>query len=197
MSVSALSFARDACQKGVNRCHLLGYAEDGALLEELFTRDGSGTQVSQSSYEQIRKAQPQDVGGIIELIRPLEIEGALKKRPREMIEAEIEQFIVISRDGMIVSCAALYPFGKQGELACLATHPDYRNNNRGEVLLKAIEAAAKLMALNSLFVLTTQSAHWFTERGFIEQSISTLPESKQSLYNLQRNSKFFEKPLEQ
>jgi len=192
---SELSFASEACKKGVSRCHLLAYAEDGALLEELFTRDGSGTQVTRSSYEQIRRAGPQDVGGIIELIRPLEIDGALKKRPRELIEAEIEQFIVISRDGMIVSCAALYPFGKQGELACLATHPNYRKKNRGEVLLKAIEAEAKLMDLNSLFVLTTQSAHWFTERGFIEQSISTLPESKQSLYNFQRNSKFFEKPL--
>jgi len=195
-SFSALSFAKDACQKGVNRCHLIGFAEDGALLEELFTRDGSGTQVTRSSYEQIRKAGPQDVGGIIELIRPLELDGALKKRPRELIEAEIEKFIVISRDGMIVSCAALYPFGKQGELACLATHPTYRNNNRGEMLLKAIENEARQMALKTLFVLTTQSAHWFTERGFIEQSISTLPESKQSLYNFQRNSKFFEKPLD-
>ncbi|MFT5209432.1 MAG: amino-acid N-acetyltransferase [Flavobacterium sp.] len=193
---SALSFAKDACKKGVSRCHLIGFEEDGALLEELFTRDGSGTQVTRSSYEQIRKASPQDVGGIIELIRPLELDGALKKRPRELIEAEIEKFIVISRDGMIVSCAALYPFGEQGELACLATHPTYRNNNRGEKLLKAIEIEARLRALETLFVLTTQSAHWFTERGFIEQSISTLPESKQTLYNFQRNSKFFEKPLD-
>ncbi|MBL4679738.1 MAG: amino-acid N-acetyltransferase [Pseudomonadales bacterium] len=186
-----LSFARQACIKNVDRCHLIGYGEDGALLEELFTRDGSGTQVTRNSYEQIRKAEATDVGGIIELIRPLEDEGILKRRPRELIEAEIERFFVISRDGMIVSCAALYPMGQDGELACLATHPDYRNGNRAERLLNAINAEAESLAYNKLIVLTTQSAHWFTERGFEEVSISTLLESQQFLYNFQRNSKLF------
>jgi len=190
-----LALARQACLKNVDRCHLIGYSEDGALLEELFTRDGSGTQVTRNSYEQIRKAQPSDVGGIIELIRPLEDEGVLKRRPRELIEAEIDRFFVISRDGMIISCAALYPMGQEGpmgqdgELACLATHQDYRNNMRGERLLNTIFAEAKRLAYNELIVLTTQSAHWFTERGFEEVSISTLSASQQNLYNFQRNSK--------
>lgn len=188
---SPLSFAHKACSQNVDRCHLIGYGEDGALLEELFTRDGSGTQITRNSYEEIRKALPSDVGGIIELIRPLEDEGILKRRPRELIEAEIERFFVISRDGMIISCAALYPMGQDGELACLATHPDYRNSNRGERLLSAINTEAETLAYNKLIVLTTQSAHWFIERGFEEVSISTLSESLQSLYNLQRNSKLF------
>jgi len=117
------------------------------------------------------------------------------KRSRELIESEIVQFTVIARDGMIVSCAALYPFGKQGELACLATHPDYRDNNRGELLLTHVEKTAKELTLDSIFVLTTQTAHWFTERGFVEADVSGLPGSRQSLYNYQRNSKLFIKSL--
>ena len=190
-----LGFAVQACIGGVKRCHLISFVIDGALLEELLTRDGTGTQVTRHSYEEIRVANANDVAGLIKLIAPLEEEGILVKRSRELIESEIDKFIVIDRDGMIVSCAALYPFNHYGELACLATHPDYRDNNRGELLLKAIEKKALEMSLTSIFVLTTQSAHWFTERGFVERSLTELPRERQLLYNYQRNSKLLEKPL--
>lgn len=190
-----LKTARQACLKGVNRCHLISYAQDGALLEELFTRDGSGTQVARVSYEQIRTAAPEDVRGIIELIEPLEEQGILVKRSRELLESEVEHFTVIERDGMIVSCAALYPFENKGELACLATHEDYRNNDRGELLLNAIESRARALHLDGIFVLTTQTAHWFTERGFKAGDIDHLPGGRKALYNYQRNSRVFEKNL--
>jgi amino-acid N-acetyltransferase len=190
-----LDLAADACQKGVNRCHLISFAEDGALLEELFTRDGAGTQVCRESYEQIRTATIEDVAGIIELISPLEDQGVLVKRSRELLETEISCFSVIIRDGTVVGCAALYPFDNRGELACLATHPDYRNSERGELLLQTIEKQARRLGLNSLFVLTTQSVHWFQERGFNIDSLDQLPEQKKSLYNYQRNSKVYSKAL--
>lgn len=190
-----LRFARQACLKGVARCHMISFVQDGALLEELFTRDGAGTQITRFSYEQIRMASADDVGGIIELIQPLEAEGVLVKRSRELIESEISQFTVIERDGMIVSCAALYPYGEQGELACLATHVEYRDNSRGETILRHIEQNARELNLTGIFVLTTNTAHWFKERGFVEASPDELPESRQSLYNYQRNSKLFVKSL--
>jgi len=182
-----------ACLNGVTRCHVINYKNDGALLEELFTRDGSGTQIIQESYEKLRIASPDDVAGIIELISPLEHEGILVKRSRELIESELDHFRVIERDGMIVACAALYPFESQGELACLATHPEYRNGNRGELLLQSIESSAQALGLTSLFVLTTQAVHWFIERGFEEHPIDTLPEER--FYNFQRNSKYLQKTL--
>jgi amino-acid N-acetyltransferase len=190
-----LELAAHACQNGVNRCHLISFTQDGALLEELFTRDGAGTQVCKESYEQIRPATIEDVAGIIELIRPLEEQGALVKRSRELLETEISCFNVIIRDGTVVGCAALYPFEQSGELASLATHPDYRNNARGELLLQVIEKQARKLGLGSLFVLTTQSAHWFQERGFELVAPDQLPSEKKSLYNYQRNSRVFSKPL--
>ncbi len=200
LSISAtdellLALTSKACQQSVSRCHIVSYINDGALLEELFTRDGSGTQIIKVSYEQVRIASADDVAGIIELIEPLEKSGILVKRSRELIESEIERFTVIERDGLIVSCGALYPFEAKGEVACLATHPEYRDNDRGDRLLASIEHRAREMKLSSLFVLTTQSAHWFTERGFIEDNITELPDGRKSLYNYQRNSKFFEKRL--
>jgi amino-acid N-acetyltransferase len=185
-----------ACSATVKRSQVISYEDDGALLIELFTRDGIGTLITQEQYEQLRPATIKDVGGILELIEPLEEQGILVHRSRELLESEIEQFFVIEREGMIVACAALYPQDKvSGELACLATHPDYRDNGRGMTLLEQIERTGKKLGLSQLFVLTTKSPHWFVERGFVECKVDALPERKKSLYNFQRNSKIFVKPL--
>ena len=184
-----LEHCRAACEAGVARCHLVSYAADGALLQELFTREGAGTQVVGRSYEQTRDAGTDDVAGILALIEPLEAEGLLVKRSRERIEAEIGSFVVIERDGLLIGCAALHAFGGCGELACLATHPDYREGARGDRLLDAIIARARAAGMQQLFVLTTQSADWFRERGFTELALDALPESRKRFYNYQRNAK--------
>lgn len=192
-----LGAARSACLAGVPRCHIISYEDDCALLEELFTHDGSGTLVASDDYEQARVANIDDVGGILELIAPLEQQGVLLKRSRELLETEIGQFRLLERDHRIIACAALYPFPEErcGEIACIVSHPDYRGGRRGQRLLLALEQEARRKGLNRVFVLTTQTAHWFMEQGFVESSRDDLPDRKQSLYNLQRNSKVFFKTL--
>lgn len=195
--VSLLETAERACRAGVPRCQIISYSNDCALLEELFTHDGSGTLVADDDYEQSREASIEDVGGILELIEPLEQEGILLKRSRELLETEIRQFRLLERDGRIIACAALYPFPDAdcGEVACIVSHPDYRGGQRGQRLLNALEQEARRQGLKRVFVLTTQTAHWFIEQGFVEGSQDDLPDQKQSLYNLQRNSKVFFKSL--
>lgn len=194
-----LQAALRACEQGVSRCHLLSFQQNGALIRELFTLDGSGTLLAQESYEKIRPATIDDVGGLLELIEPLEQDGVLVRRSRELLETEIDQFLLIERDGVIIGCAALYPFlGEQsGELACVVVDPEYRKGQRGDMLLTQIEQRARGMGLRSLFVLTTRTAHWFQERGFQPASPDQLPQQKKKLYNLQRNSKVFIKALDQ
>ena len=188
--------ALKAVRKGVPRVHLLSYAEDGALLQELFTRAGHGTLVSQHAYDQLRAARSDDVAGILELLRPLEEQGILVRRSRELLESEIQRFYVIERDGMITACAALYPYSDdQAELACVAVHSDYRGTSRGAQLLEQIEQEARRRQYKQLFVLTTRTAHWFIEHGFIAGNVSELPQERQRLYNWQRNSKVFFKSL--
>lgn len=178
---------------GVERCHCVSYKSETALLQELFTRDGAGTLIAKDVQEQICTASIDDVTGILELIEPLEKEGTLVKRSRELLENEINQFTVLKKEDVIIACAALYPYedAKMGEVACVVIHPDYRGGERGLRLMTAVENSAKRIGLESIFVLTTVSAHWFIELGFIEQPISKLPKGKQEMYNFQRKSKVF------
>ncbi|MBJ3813823.1 amino-acid N-acetyltransferase [Shimwellia pseudoproteus] len=190
-TVRFLRGAVKACRSGVRRSHLLSYQDDGALVQELFSRDGIGTQIVMESAEQVRRATINDIGGILELIRPLEQQGILVRRSREQLEMEIDKFTIIQRDNTTIACAALYPFPEEkiGEMACVAVHPDYRSSSRGELLLERIANQAKQSGLDKLFVLTTRSIHWFQERGFTPVDIELLPESKKQMYNYQRRSK--------
>lgn len=186
-----------ACEHQVARSHIISYEENGALLQELFSRAGSGTLVSQQSFESTRQASIDDINGIIELIAPLEAAGTLVKRSREKLEDEIERFTVIEREDAIIGCAALYPYpaSQAGEVACVVTHADYRGAQRGEKLLAHLFTVAKQQQLKTLFVLTTKAAHWFQEQGFKSNGIDALPPERQSLYNLQRNSRVFSKQV--
>ncbi|MDZ5604887.1 amino-acid N-acetyltransferase [Pseudomonas sp. RP23018S] len=192
-----LDAAGEACKGGVERSHIVSYVDNGALLTELFTRDGSGTLVAQEQFEIVREATIEDVGGLLDLISPLEEQGVLVRRSREVLEREIEQFSVVEREGMIIACAALYPIldSQAGELACLAVNPEYRHGGRGDDLLERIEQRARQQGINTLFVLTTRTAHWFRERGFEPSGVERLPAARASLYNYQRNSKIFEKSI--
>lgn len=186
-----------ACRAGVRRVHLLRRDQAGGLLLELYTRDGVGTMLSVDGYDTLRPAGIDDVGGILVLIRPLEEAGVLVRRSRERLEIEIERFQVLERDGAIIGCAALYPFPVErlGELACLVVAKDYRNGGRADLLLRRVEAQARRLGLERLFVLTTRTAHWFQERGFQPAVVGDLPVGKQALYNWQRASKVFIKSL--
>lgn len=192
-----LDSAIQGCKRGVRRAHLVPRAIDGGLLQEVFTRDGIGTLITAETYEGLRPATINDVGGVLELIAPLEAEGIMVRRSRELLEMEIDRFVVVERDGMIIACAALYPYPDEamGELACLAVHPDYRREGRGDQLLETLERQAKNMGLITLFVLTTRTAHWFQERGFLKGEVTKLPMKRRDLYNYQRNSKVFFKAL--
>lgn len=186
-----------ACDGGVPRAHVISSKEDGSLLKELFTRDGSGTMVYRDSYETIRRARIDDVQGLLKLIEPLESDGILVKRSRELLEREINCFTVMEKDGLIIGCAALYPFSEPsaGELACVAIHADYRRDGRAAKLLTHVERQALKLGINKVFVLTTQTAHWFLEQGFVETMVELLPVERKALYNYQRRSKVFVKQI--
>ncbi len=192
-----LPHALDACRGGVERVHLINRHLDGALLLELFTREGVGTMVVRHALDHLRQATIADVGGVLALIAPLEADGSLVKRGRELLEMEVERFSVVEHDGMIVGCAALYPYpqAKAAEMACLAVHPDYRDAGHGASLLGVIEARARAQGIERLFVLTTRAAHWFIEHGFTEAHVDALPADKQAMYNWQRRSKVLFKRL--
>jgi amino-acid N-acetyltransferase len=192
-----LPCAITACTRGVKRAHLISRHRDGALLSELFTREGVGTLITPAPLETLRPATIDDVGGILGLIEPLEREGILVRRSRELLEIEIDRFLVLESDGVIAGCAALYPFPEEqaAELACLAVSSEFRGRGFGDVLLAEAEKRGKKAGFKQLFVLTTRTEHWFEERGFVDSSPDHLPKSKQALYNYKRKSKVLQKSL--
>jgi amino-acid N-acetyltransferase len=196
-AANALQSTVTACRHEVPRCHILSRQVDGALLLELFSRDGCGTLIMQDPFEDTRQASLADIGGILALIQPLETDDILVRRSRERLEMEIDHFTVVERDGMIIGCAALYPFIQEriSELACLAIHPDYRNQGRGDGLLRYVERQSKQLGIQQLFVLTTRTSHWFRERGFRSGNLESLPVKRRDLYNYQRKSRVYIKDI--
>ena len=184
-------------ENGVRRAHFVDRDREGALLLELFSHEGVGSMLTQDPLETLRPARIEDVGGILLLIEPLEREGVLVKRGRELLEREIDHFFVVEHDGIVIGCGALYPFpeSRSAELACIAVQPNRRDAGVGERLLEFIEDEARRRRFNRLFALTTRATHWFIERGFAEAGVDELPAKKQALYNLQRNSKVLTKSL--
>ena len=192
-----LPCALRACEAGVARTHLISRHTDGALLQELFSDDGIGTMVVESTLNTLRAATIEDVGGILQLLRPLEEEGILVRRSRELLEQEIARFQVLEHDHRIIGCAALYPFPHEAaaELACLAVDPSCRDRGYGEAILKHMSSLARSQGMKKLFVLTTRTAHWFIERDFREADVGQLPKEKKALYNYRRRSKVFVRNL--
>ena len=192
-----LQRAIQAVKKNVKRVHIIDDSLNGGLLQELFTREGAGMMVTNLFYEGLRKASIDDIGGILELIQPLEVAGALIKRSREQLELEINFFHVIEKDGMIIACIASIPDFKSSmaEVACVAVHPDYRNSGFGDQMLTAVELEARKSGLKNLFILTTRTSHWFLEKGFNVGSLDFLPEKKRQTYNENRKSRIMIKAL--
>lgn len=193
--------AMRACRNGVGRAHFLDRGLDGAMLMELFTRDGVGTVMTRAPLARLREATPDDVGAVLALIAPLEADGTLVKRSRERLEMEISRFTLLDHDGVVVGCAALYPLPRvagepaAAELACLVVMPEYQRAGFGDQLRRHLEASARKLKIKRLCVLTTRAAHWFTERGFVEAGLEALPKARRELYNFQRRSKVFVKSL--
>jgi amino-acid N-acetyltransferase len=186
-----------ACRGGVERSHILPYAVDGALLMEVFTHDGIGTMVVDEKLESLREATSDDVGGILQLIEPFERDGTLVRRERTEIERDIANYSIIEHDGVIFACAALYPYpeARTGEMAALTVSPQSQGQGDGEKILKRVEQRARAMGLDSIFVLTTRTMHWFLKRGFVQVEPDWLPEARKRKYNWDRRSMVFVKKL--
>ncbi len=186
-----------ACKAGVERSHIIPFATDGALLLEIYMHDGIGTMVIDEKLEELREATADDVGGIIQLIEPFERDGTLVKRDRTEIERDVANYTVIEHDGVIFACAALYPYpeARTGEMAALTVSPQSQGQGDGEKVLKRIEQRARAMGLDSIFVLTTRTMHWFLKRGFAQVDPDWLPEARKRKYNWDRRSMVFVKKL--
>ncbi|MDG2252353.1 MAG: amino-acid N-acetyltransferase [Methylophilaceae bacterium] len=181
-----------AIKQNVEKIHLINRNTNGSLIEELYTDKGSGTILTEYALEKIRPASVKDVKAIYQLIEPLGMNGKLITRANEQIEQDLKNFIVIEYNHDLIGCAALYPYKNMSEISCFAIHTNYQRQGFGMKLLNYCE---KKINSRYAFILTTQSEHWFKEKGFVETHIDSMPAERRKIYHVERNSKFFTKKL--
>eukprot|EP00899_Mesostigma_viride_P023963 jgi/Mesvir1/4751/Mv05539-RA.1 len=165
-----LSAAAYACMHGVPRVHLVDSRVEGCLLQELYTKDGVGTMVSREIYDGTRRARVEDLDGIVKLLEPLAEDGILVRRTAEEIADHLHEYFVVSEGGRLIACCMLTPFSENSmaELAAFAVDKACQGEGVGDALLGHVEDAAWDMGVDTLFLLTTRTADWFSKRGFTQ-----------------------------
>jgi len=193
--LTKMGWGMNALEAGVKRVHLIS-PNDGGLLQELYTRDGSGTMISGDLYDGINRATVDDVTDIYEIITPLVEKKIVVERTKAELERDIEQYHVYTRDGLLVASGQLKMFEDgYAEIGCLVVNPIYRAKGRGDAMLGYLERLCVEAGATNLFVLSTQAMEWFIERGFDEIGVDLLPPSRQVTYNYKRGSKIYMKKI--
>ena len=187
-----LNLALKASQEGVHRVHIIDGRQEGAVLKEIYSNLGVGTMVYTDEYDSIRPLHSRDLPDILRLMEPLMQKGILIRRNPEQIQEKKNNYSVLEIDGSIRACGALIDWGeKQGEIAAVATDPNYTDLGLGRKIVGFLIEKAKKSKMRRAFVLTTQSQDWFESLGFKEASVESLPEKKRKVYDQVRKSKVF------
>ena len=184
-----------AIKNKIKKVHLINRNIDGSLIEELFTEKGSGTILTEFALENFRKATEGDLKDIYRILFPLEKRKIFIERDLTQIKGMINQFYVLEHDKKFVGCVSLNSFKESLELASFSIESKYQRLGFGKKLLKFCELEAKKLKYDEIFILTTQSEHWFAENGFKEKSKELMPTFKKKTYQSERNSKYLTKKL--
>ena len=190
--LSMLQLAKTAVESGVTRVHILNGLIEGTLPCEIFSDLGSGTMVYKSNYGKFRAMRREDISAVLSLIRPFVKKEILLPRSKQQMETEFNDFIVYELDGAIRACAALHIYDRsQAEIAALAVDETCAHIGIGPKMIEYLIEKAKTISIESIFILTTQTADWFEKQGFVPDKIETLPEKRRNLWNPKRGSKLF------
>ncbi|KAJ6678920.1 AMINO-ACID ACETYLTRANSFERASE [Salix purpurea] len=94
-------------------------------------------------------ARATDLAGIRQIIQPLEQSGTLVRRTDEELLKALDSFVVVEREGQIITCAALFPFFEEkcGEVAAIAVSPECRGQGQGDELLGMLFLVLKVIKI--------------------------------------------------
>jgi len=187
----------DACRRGVGRAHIVDGNREGALLREVFSRDGLGTMIYVSEHENIRRAEPADIPDMLRTMEPYVARGILVPRTAAIVQEKLEDYAVYDVDGFVQGCAALHPYsGNMAEIAAVAVAEGNRRGGVGRRLVQYQMQRAQQLGIGKLFLLTTQTSDWFADLGFVRGEVADLPDEKREAYNRERASLVYVRDLE-
>ena len=186
-----------ACRQGINRGHIVSYETDGALLAELFTADGSGTQISTDDYLTIRRATDADTDMILDLMKADIEQDRLVPRSREMLRDDSTTVFLAEHDNIPVGCVALYSLDQNmQEIGTLLAAPIHRDRNIGSRLLSRAETEARKRGASHVCVFTKHAVDWFKRHDYQPSRLESLPSTHLAAYDHERQSTLLIKEFE-
>jgi len=196
---SKLDSAIRACRQGIPRVHLLDGRVDGALLAEVFSKEGVGTMIYSNEYRQIRRVMKRDVRAVLHLIRQSVQDEALARRSHSEILKNLPDYWLIELDRTPVGCVALHLYEDEhiAELACLHVSKAHENRGYGRMLMDFVEEQARRKGVRTLVALSTQAFVYLQKKGgFVEGTPDDLPAERRIRYDASgRKSKILIKHL--
>lgn len=187
-----LKASQEACRAGVTRVHILDGNIDGVLPCEIFSGLGSGTMIYTGNYGKVRAMEQTDIPSVLAIMKPFIESGKLLTRTETQIADTLEDYIVYEIDGGVHACAALHFYDDgQAEIAAVAVDENYAHMGIGPKLMDNLIEQAMEGQSTSIFIMTTQTADWFEQLGFEEDSIESLPEARRKLWTPNRGSKVY------
>ena len=180
--------AVSACAAGVDRVHMVDGRRDGILIDEIFSADGAGTMFYGDQYIHVVAAGAAHVPEIMRLLQPQIDAGLLVARTAGDVADRLDDYYVYQVDDTIQGCAALRLLdGDTAEIESLVVSESYRGGGTGARLVSFLLGEARRRGARRVVALTTQSADFFMEQGFVETTPDTLPGGR--AYDRSRNSR--------
>lgn len=190
--LSIFTLAKDACENGVSRIHILDGNSEGILPCEIFSAIGSGTMIFNNGYGDLRPMRDDDIPSVLSLMSPFIKSGILLPRNLQTLKSQLYNYIVYNVDGGIHACAALKKYDDgQMEIYSVAVDEAYSNMGVGPKVINFLLEKAKNGGAKTVFILTTQTADWFEKLGFAADKIDSLPPERRKIWSEKRGSKVF------
>lgn len=171
----------------ISRVHILDGSIHDGLIREVFSNEGVGTLIYGNEYQQIRKANRDEVPLVYHLTRSGVAKEELVNRSIESIEDKIDHYYVYEVDGNIMACVRLDSFEEDAtlrEVSSLFVHPFYQRQGIGRKLVRFACQLAEREGAKRLIALSTQSQDFFTSLlGFEEVSEDMLPKQRKTTYD--------------
>lgn len=195
--LSILNLSKKSCESGVSRAHILNGCVDGILPCEIFSNLGSGTMIYSTNYGKIRAMRREDIPQVLSVTRPFVLDGILLPKTEKQLESTYNDYIIYEIDGAVRACAALHIYDRtQAEIASVAVDETCSHIGIGPKMIEYLITKAKSINLQSIFILTTQTADWFESLGFKSDKIDSIPQKRREIWTPERNSKVFRLNLE-
>ncbi len=113
-----------------------------------------------------RKALPQDVDALYELIQGYAAQGIMLPRSREALTRNIDTFIVAQDGDRLIGCGSLCRLGSDlVEIRSLGIVDGYKGQGIGSRLVDALMEEARVLNIPKVMALTYEAA-FFQKNGF-------------------------------